>query len=42
VVVTTYPIIEDYPYARIDFFRDLEIAIPPGEDRGEMGKSPPL
>jgi hypothetical protein len=35
-------VIEDYPYARIDFSRDPEIPIPPGEERGEMGKSPPL
>ena len=36
------PIIEDYLYARIDFSRDPEIPVPPGEERGEMGKSPPL
>jgi hypothetical protein len=35
-------VIEDYPYAGIDFLRDLEIPIPPGEKGGEMGKSPPL
>jgi hypothetical protein len=34
--------IEDYPYAGIDFSRDLEIPVPPGEERGEMGKSPPI
>jgi hypothetical protein len=34
--------IEDYPYAGIDFSRDPEILVPPGEERGEMGKSPPL
>ena len=34
--------IEDFPYAGIDFSRDLEIPVPPGEERGEMGKSPPL
>ena len=28
------PAIEDYPYARIDFSRDPEIPVPPGE----MGK----
>jgi hypothetical protein len=32
------PVIEDYPYARIDFLRDPEILVPPGEERGEMGK----
>jgi hypothetical protein len=32
------PTIEDYPYAGIDFSRDLEISIPPGKERGEMGK----
>jgi hypothetical protein len=32
------PVIEDYPYARIDFLRDLEIPLPLGEERGEMGK----
>jgi hypothetical protein len=26
--------IEDYPYARIDFSRDLEISVPPGESEG--------
>jgi hypothetical protein len=36
------PVIEDYPYAGIDFSRDPEIPVPPGEERGEMGKSPPL
>jgi hypothetical protein len=36
------PVIEDYPYAGIDFSRDPEIPVPPGEVRGEMGKSPPL
>jgi hypothetical protein len=36
------PVIEDYPYAGIDFSRDPEIPIPPGEERGEMGKSPSL
>jgi hypothetical protein len=35
-------VIEDYPYAVIDFSRDPEIPIPFGEARGEMGKSPPL
>jgi hypothetical protein len=35
-------VIEDYPYARIDFSRDPEIPVPLGEERGEMGKSPPL
>jgi len=34
------PAIEDYPYAWIDFSRDPEIPVPPGEERGEMGKSP--
>jgi hypothetical protein len=32
------PAIEDYPYAGIDFSRDPEIPVPPGEERGEMGK----
>jgi hypothetical protein len=32
------PVIEDYSYARIDFSRDPEIPVPPGEERGEMGK----
>jgi hypothetical protein len=32
------PVIEDYPYAGIDFSRDPEIPVPPGEERGEMGK----
>jgi hypothetical protein len=36
------PAIEDYPYAGIDFSRDPEIPVPPGEERGEMGKSPPI
>jgi hypothetical protein len=36
------PVIEDYPYAGIDFLRNPEIPVPPGEERGEMGKSPPL
>jgi hypothetical protein len=36
------PAIEDYPYAGIEFSRDPEIPVPPGEERGEMGKSPPL
>jgi hypothetical protein len=34
--------IEDYPYAGIDFSRDLEMPVPPGEVRGEIGKSPPV
>jgi hypothetical protein len=36
------PAIEDYPYAGIDFSRDPVIPVPPGEERGEMGKSPPI
>jgi hypothetical protein len=32
------PVIEDYPYAEIDFSRDPEIPVPLGEERGEMGK----
>ena len=36
------PAIEDYPYAGIDFSRDPAIPVPPGEERGEMGKSPPI
>ena len=32
------PVIEDYPYDGIDFLRDPEILVPPGEERGEMGK----
>jgi hypothetical protein len=35
-------VIEDYPYAGMDFSRDPEIPVPPGEEQGEMGKSPPL
>jgi hypothetical protein len=35
-------VIEEYPYVVIDFLRDPEIPVPPGEERGEMGKSPPL
>jgi hypothetical protein len=34
------PIIEDYPYAGIEFSRDLEIPVLPGEQQGEMGKLP--
>jgi hypothetical protein len=36
------PTIEDYPYTGIDFSRDPAIPVPPGEERGEMGKSPPI
>jgi hypothetical protein len=36
------PVIEDYPYVGIDFSRDPEIPVPPSEERGKMGKSPPL
>ena len=36
------PVIEDYPYAGIEFLRDPEIPIPLGEEQGEMGKSPSL
>jgi hypothetical protein len=36
------PAIEDYPYEGINFSRDPKIPVPPGEERGEMGKSPPL
>ena len=36
------PTIEDYPYAGIDFSRDPAIPVPLGEERGEMGKSPPI
>ena len=36
--VRQIPIIEDYPYVMIDFSRDPEIPVPPGEERGEMGK----
>jgi hypothetical protein len=36
------PAIEDYPYAGIDFSRDPAMPVPPGEERGEMGKSPPV
>jgi hypothetical protein len=35
-------VIENYPYVGIEFSRDPEIPVPPGEERGEMGKSPPL
>jgi hypothetical protein len=34
--------IEDYPYAGIDFSRDPEMPVPPGEALGEIGKSPLL
>jgi hypothetical protein len=34
------PMIEDYPYAGIDFSRDPEMPVPPGEALGEIGKSP--
>jgi hypothetical protein len=36
------PMIEDYPYAGIDFSRDPEMPVPPGQVRGELGKSPPV
>ena len=36
------PVIEDYPYVGMDFSRDPEIPVPPGEERGETGKSPAL
>jgi hypothetical protein len=36
------PMIEDYPYAGIDFSRDPEMPVPPGEALGEIGKSPLL
>jgi hypothetical protein len=36
--VRQIPVIEDYPYAGIDFSRDPEIPVPPDEERGEMGK----
>jgi hypothetical protein len=32
------PVIEDYPYAVIDFSRDPEIHVPLGEEKGKMGK----
>jgi hypothetical protein len=32
------PVIEDYPYAGINFLRDLDMPMPPGEERGEIGK----
>jgi hypothetical protein len=32
------PVIEDYPYAGIDFSRYPKILVPPGEERGGMGK----
>jgi hypothetical protein len=31
------PAIEDYPYARIEFSRDLDMGVPPGVVRGELG-----
>jgi hypothetical protein len=34
--------IEDYPYAGIDFSRDPEMPVPPGEALGEIGESPPI
>jgi hypothetical protein len=30
--------IEDYPYARINFSRDPDMPVPPGVERGELGK----
>jgi hypothetical protein len=31
------PMIEDYPYAGIDFYRDPDMSVPPGVVRGELG-----
>jgi hypothetical protein len=36
------PAIKDYPYAGIDFSRDPSMPVPPGDVRGEIGKSPPV
>jgi hypothetical protein len=36
--VRQIPAIEDYPYVGINFSRDPEMLVPPGEERGEMGK----
>jgi hypothetical protein len=30
--------IEDYPYVGINFSRDPDMPVPPGEERGEIGK----
>jgi hypothetical protein len=30
-------VIEDYPYTGINFFRDLDMLVPLGEEQGEMG-----
>jgi hypothetical protein len=29
--------IEDHPYAEINFSRDLDMPVPPGDERGEIG-----
>jgi hypothetical protein len=29
--------IEDYPYVGINFSRDLDMPLPPGAERGEIG-----
>jgi hypothetical protein len=31
-------VIEDYPYAGIDFSRDPDMVVPPGAVQGELGK----
>jgi hypothetical protein len=31
------PVIEDYPYAGINFTRDTDMLVPPSEERGEIG-----
>jgi hypothetical protein len=31
------PVIEDYPYAGINFTRDPDMPVPPDEERGEIG-----
>ena len=30
------PVIEDYPYTRINFSRDMNMPVPPGEEGGEI------
>jgi hypothetical protein len=31
------PVVEDYPYAIINFSNDPDMPIPPGGERGEIG-----
>jgi hypothetical protein len=37
-LVRHIPVIEDYPYARVNFLRDPDMPMPPGEERGEIDK----